>query len=65
MMARLHRHVKAALSRKMLYAQVTHCREILYILRETCKNYKKGKTWNFNCVIIHNADYLKNVSTIQ
>jgi hypothetical protein len=45
MMARLHRHVKAALTRKMLYAQVTHCREILYILWETCKNYNPSGTF--------------------
>jgi hypothetical protein len=64
-MARLRRHVKAALSSKIFYAQITHYRKIFYTLRETCKNYKKGETWHLNCVIIHNTDYFKNVSTIQ
>jgi hypothetical protein len=60
---RLENALEGAFTSETITAQALYCREVLYVLDKCSRTYSKktSKTWEVNCVIVHNPHYFARV----
>jgi hypothetical protein len=60
---RLQDALQGASDSETIFTQASYCREVLYVLDKVSQTYSKksSKTWEVNCVIVHNPHYFARV----